>query len=152
MNFISVCVYLFKSASLLHFYENLNRPAHYDLNSKFLTGKDPRQIVFPKGAAPKEKSFLAPGPGSYKPLYSMGKQVLSTKKDPGNIKFDKGSRPTLVQPGISEIGPGEYKPPSGACEPQIDSRKRTCATIKFGEGYRKGVKNEKFDFSEPSPG
>ncbi len=54
-------------------------PGHYDLTGKFISGKDPRHIVFPKGAIPKDKSGMGPGPGSYKPLESMGKQVLSTK-------------------------------------------------------------------------
>lgn len=58
----------------------------------------------------------------------------------------------MVPPGTTDIGPGEYGPPRAACDPQVDSRKPTCPTIKFGEGYRKGENKEKFDFSEPSPG
>lgn len=35
---------------------------------------------------------------------------------------------------------------------QVDSRKPTCGTIKFGEGYKRGGNAKKFDLSEPSPG
>ena len=136
-------------------------PGHYDLTGKFISGKDPRHIVFPKGAIPKDKSGMGPGPGSYKPLESMGKQVLSTKhaatvlshslvllthhthslaylfiQVPG---FPKADRPTMVPPGTSDVGPGEYGPFRAACEPQVDSRKVTCGSIKFGTGYRKGT-------------
>jgi hypothetical protein len=82
----------------------------------------------------------------------MGKQVLSTKTGAVALVFPKAERPSMVQPGISEVGPGEYRPPPAACDPQVDSRKPTCATIKFGEGYRTGTTKNKFNFSEPSPG
>jgi hypothetical protein len=82
----------------------------------------------------------------------MGKQVLSTKVESARIQFPKAARPSLVPPGISDVGPGEYKPPPAACENQVDSRKPTCGTIKFGEGFKKGAKTGKFDFSEPTPG
>jgi len=54
--------------------------------------------------------------------------------------------------GASDVGPGEYNPPPAACEPQIASNRPTCATIKFGEGYKPGQTGNRFDFSEPSPG
>jgi hypothetical protein len=54
--------------------------------------------------------------------------------------------------GTSDIGPGDYKPPPAACDPQVDSRKPTCANFKFGEGYKRGGAHKKFDLSEPSPG
>lgn len=95
---------------------------------------------------------MGPGPGSYAPLQSMGKQVLSTKQGGNEIAFSKAPRPSMVPPGQTDIGPAEYQPPPAACEPQVDSRKPTCATIKFGEGYRSGGHKSKFDFSEPSPG
>ena len=52
--------------------------------------------------------------------------------------FPKADRPTMVPPGTSDVGPGEYGPFRAACEPQVDSRKVTCGSIKFGTGYRKG--------------
>lgn len=76
---------------------------------------------------------MAPGPGSYKVLQSMGKQVLSTKEDLPRPAFPKADRPTLVPPGTTEIGPGEYAPPPAACENQVDSRKPTCPKVKIGD-------------------
>lgn len=98
--------------------------------------------------------MMGPGPGSYQPLQSMGKQVLSTKEGGMEVGFPKAPRPTLVPPGTTEIGPADYKPPPAACEPQLDSRKRTCATIKFGEGYHanRDDSRKNFDFSDPAPG
>jgi hypothetical protein len=92
------------------------------------------------------------GPGSYEPAYSMGKQVLSTK--PGAVVpgFGKAARPSMVPPGTTEVGPGEYGAPRAACEPQVDSRRVTCGSIKFGNGYRRGGVAERPDLREPSPG
>ncbi len=53
---------------------------------------------------------------------------------------------------LPSLSPGEYNPPPAACEPQIESSKASCATLKFGEGYKAGTSGSKFDFSEPSPG
>lgn len=127
-------------------------PGQYDLTGKFIGGSNPRKAGFPKGKPPPDKAFLGPGPGSYAPLQSMGKQVLSTK--PGSLVpgFSKAPRPTMVPPGTSDVGPGEYGPFKAACEPQVDSRKPTPASIKFGTGYRKGGGLVKQDLSEPSPG
>lgn len=122
------------------------------MTGKFLAGATPRKSAFPKGGYVRDKSQMGPGPGSYQPLQSMGKQVLSTKSGAVALVFPKAARPSMVQPGLSEVGPGEYRPPAAACDPQIDSRKPTCATIKFGDGYRSGGSRTKFDFSEPSPG
>lgn len=127
-------------------------PGQYDLYGKFLNGTNPRKSAFPKSETIRDSSGLGPGPGSYQPLQSMGKQVLSTKQGGNMVVFPKGERPTLIPPGQTDIGPAEYKPAPAACEPQLDSRKRTCATIKFGIGYRSGSLKEKPDFSEPSPG
>lgn len=128
------------------------RPCQYDTTGKFVSGKNPRKIAFPKAAPIRNKTQLTPGPGSYRPSQSIGKQVLSTKPQPMIMSFPKADRPTLIPPGTTDIGPGEYKPPSAACEVQSDSRKPTCATIKFGEGYRPGQASKKFDFAEPAPG
>lgn len=128
------------------------RPGRYDLTGKFLAGKDPRRIVFPKAVPMRDKAAMGPGPGAYQPLQSMGKQVLSTKRGALELAFPKADRPTLVPPGTTEIGPAHYNPPPAACEIQIESRKKTCATIKFGEGYKKGDDKDHQDLSEPSPG
>jgi hypothetical protein len=124
------------------------------LGGKFLYGTDPRKSAFPKAVPMKDKGFLGPGPGSYQPLQSMGKQVLSTKETSMDVGFPKAARPTMVPPGTTDIGPAEYKPPPAACDVQVDSRKATCPTIKFGEGYRPSGKNktEKPDLAEPKPG
>ena len=48
--------------------------------------------------------------------------------------------------GGSTVGPGEYTGANVAdCEPQVDSRKVTCGSIKFGTGYRKGANSRKMD-------
>ena len=137
---------------MLDFLKTNCRPGQYDLNGKFYSGENPRKSAFPKGSYMKDKSQEGPGPGSYKPIESMGKQVLSTKLGSLELGFPKSSRPTLVPPGSTDIGPGEYKPPPAACEKQFDSRKPTCATIKFGEGYRAGVAKDNYDLSDPLPG
>lgn len=127
-------------------------PGQYDLTGRFYGGHNPRKSGFPKGGFPKDAARFGPGPGSYAPLESMGKQVLSTKKGSGGIRFLKAERPSLVQPGLSDVGPGQYKPAPAACEKQVVSTKQTCGKIKFGEGYKKGSNKTEFDFSEPSPG
>jgi hypothetical protein len=78
--------------------------------------------------------------------------VLSTKTDVPQPAFPKASRPSLVPPGTTDIGPGEYKPPPAACENQLDSRKPTCSKIKFGEGYRAGNDKKPLELLDPSPG
>jgi hypothetical protein len=128
-------------------------PGQYTLTGKFLGGTNPRKSGFPKSMPPRDKALLAPGPGQYKPLYSMGKQVLSTKTGPVVPSFAKAERPTLIPPGTTDIGPGEYaKANIAACESQVDSRKPTCGSIKFGTGYKKGSNQQQLDMSEPSPG
>ena len=128
-------------------------PGQYDLTGKFPRGRNPRKSAFPKGPAMGETRVpMGPGPGSYGAPESMGKQVLSTKDGAPIVAFSKAVRPSMAITGGSDVGPGEYKPPPAACEDQIDSRKPTCGKIKFGDGYRKGSRNEKPDLSEPSPG
>jgi len=127
-------------------------PAQYDLQGKFASGRNPRKSAFPKGGQMKERGAMGPGPGSYQPIMSMGKQVLSTKTGSVQLVFPKAARPSMAVPGASDVGPGEYNPPPAACEPQITSNRPTCATIKFGEGYKPGQNGNRFDFSEPSPG
>ncbi len=117
-----------------------------------MSGVNPRKSAFPKGGFIRDKAAMGPGPGSYTAPDSMAKQVLSTKVCAPTVGFPKSERKSMVQEGLSEVGPGEYKPPAAACDDQFDSRRPTCAKIKFGEGYRKGATKDKFDFKEPSPG
>ena len=129
-------------------------PGQHDITGKFIGGTNPRKSGFPKGLLRgKEPVKLGPGPGSYEPLQSMGKQALSTKPGAMITGFPKAPRPSMVPPGSTTVGPGEYGPPSGACEPQVDSRRPTCGSIKIGIGYRKeSSKSSKLDLREPSPG
>ena len=128
-------------------------PAAYNIMNKFVSGSNPRKSGFPKAVPPRDKAALGPGPGSYKPMYSMGKQVLSSKHQAVVAGFPTAPRPGLAFKGASDVGPGEYKQGPAACEPQVDSRRPTCATIKFGTGYRKsGAGLVKEDLAEPSPG
>lgn len=127
-------------------------PGQYDLSGKFLAGKDPRKIVFPKAVPFRDKSLMMPGPGSYRCLQSMGKQILSTKTESPILGFPKAPRQSMVPPGTSDIGPGEYRPPPAACENQLDSRKNTCPKVKFGEGYRAGSHKAAPNLSDPAPG
>jgi hypothetical protein len=82
----------------------------------------------------------------------MGKQVLSVFPALPAPVFTAARRDESKSINASDIGPGEYGAPPGALEPQIDSRKKTCPTIKFGRGYRKGSGLIKEKLAEPSPG
>lgn len=128
-------------------------PGQYKVANKFLSGRDEPKYSFPKSRQPADKALLAPGPGQYELPASMGRQPLSTKHRAQEAPFPHASRPSLIAPGSTEIGPGEYGVSAAACEPQVDSRKPTCSSIKFGTGYQKNRKNnQKLDLSEPSPG
>lgn len=128
-------------------------PGQYDYNGRFLSGHNPEKYSFPKARQPQSKAQLAPGPGAYAVTGSMGKQVLSNKHRSMEPAFPQAARPTLVAPGTTDIGPGEYGVPPAACETQVDSRKTSCAMVKFGGGYQKNKnKVQKVDLSEPSPG
>jgi hypothetical protein len=100
----------------------------------------------------RDKGGLAPGPGAYEPAQSMGPQQLSTKPDAPLPLFPKADRPTMVPPGTTSIGPGQYGLFPGACEEQIDSRKPSCSLIRFGTGYKKQAFTGKPDLSDPAPG
>ena len=65
-------------------------PGQYDLTGKFQAGRNPRKSAFPKGGQMKERAAAGPGPGSYQPIQSMGKQVLSTKTGSVQLVFPKG--------------------------------------------------------------
>ena len=98
--------------------------------------------------------MIVSGPGAYQAPPALGKQVLSTKASSGMPFMVQSQRPALYSTSTSDIGPGEYGVAPAACEPQLDSRKKTTATVKFGTGYHKGNKqhNMKIDLSEPQPG
>ena len=128
-------------------------PGQYTLSGRFLKGDNSEKYSFPKALQPRDKSELAPGPGTYAIIGSMDKQVLSTKPRANEIPFPHAERPSLVPVGGTEIGPGEYGVPKAACEVQVDSRKTSCANVKFGTGFSKNkMKPMKLDISEPSPG
>lgn len=128
-------------------------PGHYDLRGRFISGEKAPEYTFPKSSHPHDKSSLSPAPGSYEPVGSLGKQVLSTKKRASESPFPRAPRPSLVQPGTTTIGPGAYGAPPAACEPQVDSRKPTCGSLKIGGGYQKNKGGAKeMDLSEPFPG
>lgn len=128
-------------------------PGQYTVAGKFLKGDNSEKYTFPKGLQPRDKSDLAPGPGTYAVVGSMEKQVLSTKPRAFEAPFPAAERPSLVPMGGTEIGPGEYGAPKAACELQVDSRKPTCPNVKFGTGFSKNKQRPmKLDISEPSPG
>lgn len=128
-------------------------PGSYDLSGKFIFGIDPRATVFPKGQMPRDKGGMSPGPGSYEPLKSMGKQFLSTKPGAPEQALAKAERPGLVPPGTTDIGPGQYpRAYIPSCEPQIESTKVTCPSLKIGTGYKKGGGIVRPLLIEPSPG
>jgi hypothetical protein len=129
-------------------------PGQYDLYGRFLGGTNPRKCGFSKAGPPKERASVGPGPGSYKPVGSMGKQVMSTKKTGDIVGFSKAPRPSMAVNSCAP-GPGQYKPGPSACDPQVQSNKMSCGSIKFGEGYKKGKGLLKFDaakYADPSPG
>lgn len=82
----------------------------------------------------------------------MGRQVLSVYPALPSTVFTSSKKDHSFSGSVMQVGPGEYDPPPGACEPQVDSRKRTCGSIKFGKGYRKGTGITKMNLGEPSPG
>mgnify|MGYP003709589283 CR=1 FL=1 len=73
------------------YYAHCCRPGQYDLTGKFVSGRTPRKTAFPKGGLLKERGAQGPGPGSYQPIMSMGKQVLSTKTGSEQLVFPKGT-------------------------------------------------------------
>lgn len=127
-------------------------PGQYDLTGKFLSGKDPRHIKFPKSQPFKGKESMGPGPGSYKCPESMGRQIESNKHQDPIVGFSKAARKSMVQQGGSEVGPGHYQRPPAACAVQIESTKDNSGCIKFGTGYAKNSNKKSMNLSEPSPG
>jgi hypothetical protein len=111
-------------------------PGHYQ--SKIV---NPQEMIAPKYSFPKsswikDKQKLQPGPGAYNMIGSCEKQVLSTKRNFMPGKFGKGLRPALILVSTADVGPGEYGCGVGACDAQIDSRKKTFGNMKFSQSGR----------------
>ncbi len=102
---------------------------------------NPNEDIAPKFTIPKsrwiqDKAKLQPGPGAYNLPGACEKQVLSTKKNFMPGKFGKGKRPPLILVSTADVGPGEYGTGIGACDEQVDSRKKTQSNIKFAHSGR----------------
>lgn len=84
-------------------------PGQYNLVGRFPKGTTPISNSFPKALKiPRDKSQWTPGPGSYPPVQSMGKQVLSTIVEAPAPSLSKAPRPSLVPVGTTDIGPADY--------------------------------------------
>ena len=102
---------------------------------------NPVEMIAPKYTIPKsrwisDKAKLQPGPGAYNCQGSCEKQVLSTKRNFMPGKFGKGKRPQLNMVSTGPIGPGEYGCGIGACDEQVDSRKKTYGNMRFAHTGR----------------
>ena len=102
---------------------------------------NPQESIAPKYTIPKsrwiqDKAKLQPGPGAYDLPSSCGKQPLSTKPNFLPSKFGKGTRPDLILVSTGNVGPGEYGAGIGACDNQVDSRKRTFGNMRFSQSGR----------------
>lgn len=127
-------------------------PGQYKLEGKFLIGSESQKYSFPKSPAPALKPAMAPGPGAYPAPGAIGRQIVSTKITAEKTCFTLAARSSLASTEF-DVGPGGYGAPSAACEEQYDSRKKTCPSLKFGTGYKKGnQKSLKVDLTEPVPG
>jgi hypothetical protein len=122
---------------------------------------NPQESIAPKYTIPKsrwiqDKAKLQPGPGAYNLPDACGKQPLSTKPNFMPGKFGKGKRPDLIMVSTADVGPGEYGCGIGACDTQVDSRKRTFGNMKFSQSGRDqapvGTKSASWAGSIPGPG
>lgn len=68
--------------------------------------------------------------------FALSTQVLSTKRNFMPGKFGRGKRPPLILVSTADVGPGEYGCGIGACDAQVDSRKKTLSNIKFAHSGR----------------
>ena len=111
-------------------------PGHY--RAKILNDRErrPPSFSFPKGSHPRTKAKFMPAPGQYETPSAMGRQALSTRKSSPAPGFGKGKRPPLLLQSTADVGPGEYGPGESACFRQLDSRRRSCRSTKFGTGGR----------------
>jgi len=133
-------------------------PGHY--NSRVV---NPREKQAPKYSFARDTrskalhpAFQTPGPGAYSSTQAVGKQVLSTKQTMRQADFGLGDRPALMTQSAAEVGPGEYTDPVGSCMRQVDSRKKTVPTTKFGKAARDGpvigARNINDHTASPGPG
>jgi hypothetical protein len=120
---------------------------------------NPQEMIAPKYTIPKsrwiqDKAKLQPGPGAYNQISSCDKQVLSTKKNFMPGKFGTGKRPELIQVSTGDVGPGEYGCGIGACDEQVDSRKKTLSNIRFAHSGREQnpIGSRKVEEDIPGPG
>ena len=114
-------------------------PGHYRPRVLGLAGDTPPEFSFPKALPQRDAKRMAPGPGEYKSVAAVGKQVLSTKKNHAPVGFGAGSRPPLILISTGDVGPGEYTQGPDACYKQVDSRKKSSGRVTFGTGGRHKV-------------
>ena len=105
---------------------------------------NPNEFTAPKYTIPKsrwmqDKAKLQPGPGAYECIASCDRQVLSTKRNFMPGKFGKGKRPDLIAVSTGDVGPGEYGAGIGACQVQVDSRKKSTAGCLFAHTGRESA-------------
>jgi len=114
-------------------------PGHYRPRTLGLAGDFPPEFSFPKAVPPRDTKKMAPGPGEYKSIPAVGKQVLSTNKNHAPVGFGAGERPPLILISTGDVGPGEYTQGPAACNNQVDSRKKSSGRVTFGTGGRHKV-------------
>ncbi len=106
-------------------YPNAKNPMHSHAPVPRLLGKAPAW-------ANKNPTAEFPGPGSYRPVDSVGAQVLSTKRTAGAASFGRGQRPnSLYRDKQLKAGPGDYSVVDSMGE-QAESTRKTApaATIR----------------------
>jgi len=112
-------------------------PGHYSPKIVNPLERDAPHHSFPRDQRrPIGNNRKIPGPGAYDGESSLGKQVISTKRTMRRADFGSGDRPPLLLETSAEVGPGEYDAITPACEKQVDSRKTTIGTTKFGKASR----------------
>mmetsp|Transcript_33253 Transcript_33253/g.43835 ORF Transcript_33253/g.43835 Transcript_33253/m.43835 type:complete len:285 (+) Transcript_33253:132-986(+) len=112
-------------------------PGHY--TPKIVNPQEPiaSKHSFPRDQRrPIGNTRKVPGPGAYNSHSSLGQQIISTKRTMRRADFGSGNRPPLLINTSAEVGPGEYDATMPACEAQVDSRKTTTGTTKFGKASR----------------
>uniref|UniRef100_A0A7S2HT28 Uncharacterized protein n=1 Tax=Octactis speculum TaxID=3111310 RepID=A0A7S2HT28_9STRA len=126
-------------------------PGHYVSKKVNPKEVDAPVYSFPKTPAPRDRGVITPGPGQYKGPRSVGKQVLSTKRNQLGAEFGNSNRPTLMMTSAGDVGPGHYGVGKNSCREQVDSRKPTASMTKFGREARSRTTSMMEDH-RPSPG
>lgn len=119
------------------------------------TGRSPPRYSFPKSRPMVDRSSMGPGPGAFDLPSGLGKQLLSTMRTLNAPSFGTSSRsPEGENDGsFARPGPGEYENACiPACGKQLDSRKKTLGSIRFGGTYSKVRDAGKEVMGEPAPG